>query len=90
MMRGVRRLAVPESSTMARSSTPPRLEGVRHPSSRGPSARWSEVLSGDYLVSPATNSHIDLDRARGRARRGHFGSVRHPVWTGCVYGYGNQ
>jgi hypothetical protein len=65
VMRGVRRLAVPESSTMAQSSTLPRLEGVTHPSSRGSSARWSGVLSGDYLVSPATNSHIDL--ATGRA-----------------------
>jgi hypothetical protein len=67
-VRGTGRMAVPESSTMARSSTPPRLEGVRHPWSRGSSARWSEVLCGDYLVSPATNSHIDLASARVCAR----------------------
>jgi hypothetical protein len=42
---------------------------VTHPSSRGSSARWSGVLCGDYLVSPATNSHIDLATGRVRARK---------------------
>jgi hypothetical protein len=40
----------------------------RHASRWGSSANGSDVLPGDYLVSPATNPHLDLATTRACAR----------------------